>query len=115
MISKASAAAAETGMVKEQERESRNGHRAAVVIVQSDTSAMRLERKLFDSGLQAIWVRKESPEASVQGTALSLYRLGVVAIISEQLDLTIDESDVIRLTGDQDLEVERILRVVALR
>jgi len=85
MIAGAAAASGVEGRVAVRERQVRNGHRAAIIVVENDAMAVMLERKLFDLGIQAIWV--QAPPGSLrQPEVLELYNSGAVAILVKTPD-----------------------------
>ena len=81
MISGAAAVSGAEEPVAELERQVRNGHRAAIIVVENDAIAVMLERKLFDLGLHAVWVR--GPASANQTEVLELYKSGALAILSK--------------------------------
>jgi hypothetical protein len=85
MIAGAAAGSAAEERVSERERQVRNGHRAAIVIVENDEIAWVLERRLFDLGIQAIRVQGPSAQAW-QTEVLAFYTYGAVVILSATPD-----------------------------
>jgi sulfate adenylyltransferase large subunit len=81
MITGEAAGGAASEQVTEQERQLRNGHRAAIIVVESDETALMLERKLFDLGLHAIWLR--NPASAGQTEVLAVYNSGAVVILAQ--------------------------------
>ncbi len=112
MIAGAAAGGAAAGRVTAEERQARHGHRAAVIVVESDETALMLERKLFDAGILAVWAEGETP-------ARSLYESGAVVILSGVPELTGWAEGAVRFPEDEarnpHLLVERIRRMVGLR
>ena len=81
MILEARGAREVAGSVTQAEREHRNGHRAAVVVVPNGEVAADLERKLFESGLQAVLVAGDIPDNILLPVVLSLQKMGMITII----------------------------------
>jgi sulfate adenylyltransferase large subunit len=108
-----------TQRVNAEERQVRNGHRAAVVLAENDETALWLERKLFDLTLQAIWLDGGTPEAILVPTITSLYQAGYVVVLATPLDSTGWPLQVIRFSGDDaqnlDLMADKIQQLIAIR
>jgi hypothetical protein len=119
MIAGVAAASAAGERVTEKERQLRNGHRPAIILVENNEMAGLLERRLFDLGIQAIWLRR--PTEPIQQTeVLEFCNFGAVVILcktpgsadfesSYVLNLSIDDA------RNPDLMVERIRQYVSLR
>jgi sulfate adenylyltransferase large subunit len=111
MITKAAAARTAMARVSAGEREARNGHRPAIVLAGNDEMAARLERRLFDAGVQAVWWQG-APEAAAQ-----LCGLGAVVIIVEVAGAKVAGVETIDISGDDEGDFEaltgRVLRGIA--
>jgi sulfate adenylyltransferase large subunit len=119
MIAGAAAASAVEERVSEKERQVRNGHRAAIIIVENDEIAWVLERRLFDLGLQAIRVQRASTPAW-QAEVLVVYNAGAVVILSATPDsVSFATAYTLHFSIDDaknpDLLAERIRQYVSLR
>jgi sulfate adenylyltransferase subunit 1 (EFTu-like GTPase family) len=119
MIEGAAAGSAVEERVSETERQVRNGHRAAIIIVENDEIAWMLERKLFDLGLQAIRVPGPSAPAW-QTQVLAFYHSGSVVILSATPDSpSFATAYILHFSIDDaknpELLVERIRQYVSLR
>jgi sulfate adenylyltransferase large subunit len=119
MIASAAAGSAVEKRVSEKERQVRNGHRAAIVVVANDEIAWVLERRLFDLGLQAIQVQSASSPAW-QTEVLALYSAGAVVILSAAPDsASLTTANVLRFSAEDaknpELLAKRIQQYVFLR
>jgi sulfate adenylyltransferase large subunit len=119
MIAGAAPDGAAEQRVSEKERQVRNGHRAAIIVVESDATAWLLERRLFDLGFQAIRVQEPSAPAH-QTEVLALYNSGAVVIFSATPDsASFKSSYILHFSVDDakntELLVERIRQYVSLR
>ncbi|MGA3236985.1 MAG: sulfate adenylyltransferase subunit CysN [Bryobacteraceae bacterium] len=119
MIAGAAPDGAAEQRVSEKERQVRNGHRAAIIVVESDATAWLLERRLFDLGFQAIRVLEPSAPAH-QTEVLALYNSGAVVILSATPDsASFKSSYILHFSVDDakntELLVERIRQYVSLR
>ena len=81
MIAGAATGSAALGRVTEDERQARNGHRTAVVVVETDELALWLERSLYDLGHQAIWMGGTTSETALRSALIALSRAGFVVIL----------------------------------
>jgi len=118
MIAGAAAGSAADERVSEKERQVRNGHRAAIIVVENDEIAWLLERRLFDLGYQAIRVQEPSAQAR-QTEVLALYNAGAVVILSATADTLSDAGAYVLHFSNDDaknpkLLVERIRHYVPL-
>jgi sulfate adenylyltransferase subunit 1 (EFTu-like GTPase family) len=116
MIAGGAAGSAVEERVSERERQVRNGHRAAIIVVENDAIARVLERKLFDLGYQAIQVQGP-PAPAWQTEVLALYNAGAVVIFPATADtFSIATAYVLHFSDDDaknpELLVERIRRYV---
>jgi len=119
MITGAAAGSATEERVAERERQVRNGHRAAIIVVENNEIAVMLERRLFDLGIHAISVQR-SFESMRQTEVLALYNSGAVVILSATPDsASFESSYVVHLSIDNartpELMVERIRHYISLR
>jgi len=100
--------------VTEKERRIRNGHRPALIVVESHEAALFLERKLFAAGNQVIWLQGESNSA-----VLALYNAGFVVILSQAVELTDLPMEAIHLSKDRfqnpDQLMDTIHSLIAVR
>jgi hypothetical protein len=111
MITKAAAARAATERVSAGEREARNGHRPAVVVAANDEMAARLERRLFDAGVQGVWWQGNAAAVS------PLCAAGAVVILTGDPGVTIAGVKTIDVSGEDGADFEkiagRVLREIA--
>jgi sulfate adenylyltransferase large subunit len=119
MIAGAAAGGATEQRVTQIERQVRNGHRAAIIVVENDAIAVLLERKLFDLGIQAIWVQAASGPVR-QTEVLRLYSAGAVVVLSTTTDsVDLESLYIIHLSTDDaknpDLLGEQIRQYISLR
>jgi len=109
MITGAGGGSAAEARVTERERQARSGHLPAVVVVESDEIALWLERKLFDLGIQAIWVDGKTPKPILLPTLITLYRAGYVVVLSAALDSTDWPLQIHRFSEDEGQNRDRLL------
>ena len=114
MIAGVAAGSGADQRVGEIERQVRNGHRAAIIVVENNEIAMLLERKLFDLGLHAIWVPRPIDPAP-QTEVLALYNSGALVILSETPELvSIKSAYVIHLSIDDAKNPEFLVEQIRL-
>jgi sulfate adenylyltransferase large subunit len=105
--------------VTQAEREFRNGHRAAVVIVPKEELAIQLERKLFERGLQAFALVENGSGDILRSIVLALARRGAISIVPAPFDCSESGLNLISFQMDTEFSVdsmaERVAREVALR
>jgi hypothetical protein len=100
MIAGAAVASESSERVTMAERQVRNGHRAAIVEVQSETTALWIERQLFSAGILAVRVAGET--ADLDG----LLGAGAVIIVSGKARA---EASTIRFAWDESQSRELLL------
>jgi len=119
MIAGAATQSAAGERVTELERQVRNGHHAAVIMVADDETAWRLERKLFDQGIQAVRMDGKTPESTLKPTLLFLYRAGYAIILTGAADFTGWPVQALEYSWDsaqdQDLQVDKIRQLLNVR
>jgi sulfate adenylyltransferase large subunit len=114
MIAGVAAGSGADQRVGEIERQVRNGHRAAIIVVENNEIAMLLERKLFDLGLHAIWVPTPIDPAPQTGV-LELYNSGALVIVSATPELaSIKSAYVINLSIDDSKNMEFMVEQIRL-
>jgi len=88
-------------------------------VVESDETALLLERGLFDLGLQAVCVDAEMPALALKPATISLYDAGAVVILSGAPDLAGFAGLLLQFSGDEcrnpETLVERIRQKVTDR
>jgi sulfate adenylyltransferase large subunit len=119
MIAGGSTGSAVEDRVTEKERRTRNGHRAAVLVVESDEAALLLERKLFDLGHQVIWLYGKLTETALAPAVLALYNAGFVVLLSHAADFADWPMQVAHFSADElrnpDQLMDTIHRLLAFR
>jgi bifunctional enzyme CysN/CysC len=119
MISGAAHGDTAAGRVTERERQIRNGHLAAVVVVESDETALLLERQLYDLGLQAMRIEGKTHDFALVPAVLSVYEMGAIVIVSRNPALTGWDGYIIQIKEDEAespyLLAQRIRQLVDLR
>jgi sulfate adenylyltransferase large subunit len=86
MITGAASVSSSQDFVTEKERLARNGHRPAVVALESEQAAASLERELFNAGRQVVWLGQELPAEFVPTLVLSFYKAGFIVITTLVVD-----------------------------
>jgi sulfate adenylyltransferase large subunit len=119
MIEGAAASGASLGKVSHSERQSRYGHRAAVIAVENEESAVRLERQLFDAGVNVLSMPNAMADEMSASLVLSLHNLGAVIIVPRVLLPTLTDVDVIHFRENEasglESEFKRILTILDFR
>jgi hypothetical protein len=88
-------------------------------VVENDETALLLERKLFDLGLQVIWLNGKLPESALPLAVVTLFDAGFIVLLTDAADFTQWPMQVVHLSTDEcrnpDRLMDKIHQLVAYR
>ena len=119
MIARAVKEPLETEAVKTAERELRNGHRAALILLPDENAAASLERALFQAGIYTVIVPSVSPDSRLVSSLLLLYEAGIAVLLSGPAPQALPDVYIIDLTNlvemDMKFVLPRVLKQLAIQ